>query len=374
MKHEFFYDISYCESCQGLCAEHRIYGEDGRPKDIDYGQVFRASLESLFERLRRDRGLDSLDFLISAETKEQIESVQTAADSVKESIMDRLDLWAFDALSPYPENRWSMRWDDNTELDGGEDWKSYLRRIAAHKEDGTYVAGTIAKLFAQQRPIALKALNIAEAFPGGKAAAMVGIEAYQETAALLVRYLIELRPNDFAEAMLNYYLGRKTNHQETIWQAKSLLFGGSLYKGANKRYTDLRHVDREMACDEYCDAFFEALDGIPVEALLKPALAAAWALRAAKWAGDKVMKKLNLPLKILWENQLAVPEQRNEMNLVSVQILAECEQLPNYELALRHYGDGISLRDLAEELGISHQAVDAKIKKLIKHARGLQES
>jgi hypothetical protein len=127
-------------------------------------------------------------------------------------------------------------------------------------------------------------------------------------------------------------------------------------------------VERELVAEAYCEGFVKGLEGMPHEALLCPALAVGWALRRADWKAKKVLPN-DLPLQLL-------PNDGSDVSLevktsITIDSLDRYDQLPDYELALRHYGNDIPLSQLANELGISKPAVYKRIQKFLDKARKL---
>jgi hypothetical protein len=262
------------------------------------------------------------------------------------------------------------------------------------------------------------------AFTMNPRAALTGLEAYVEAAGLLSRFEKQLRPPVFAQAAVTYYLGRRLSDAELIAQGKATMLytnspepirQGPLYRRAWFQYWSLPDVYHEIAADAFCDAFLRKLDELPVEALLSPALAIKYASQAGIWAGNKKLPKI-LPVVLIERDALEVKadplpdeaaeleellgtegleqaasveaaeakidelEERGvlrsgsadeEIELVEAAFVTGLESLPNYDLALRHYGNNESLTELGEELGISKQAVQKRIQKFSEAAKKL---
>jgi hypothetical protein len=214
-------------------------------------------------------------------------------------------------------------------------------------------------------------------------AVIAGGSAYLEALNIISMPVIfepknELRPPDFARAILFYFIARRLGNKDLIAEALvDMVHGaarcgkGPIYNLAWCRYENLPDIERELVADAYCEGFIEALERMPHEALLCPALAVRWAMRRADWKAKKVLPD-DLPLQLLPNDGFDINHEEHTETVADLFI--QYEQLPDYELALRHYGNDIPLSQLASELGISKPAVYKRIQKFLDKARKLYPS
>ena len=202
------------------------------------------------------------------------------------------------------------------------------------------------------------------------------LRAYFEASTLLLAFLTGYKNRELGESLCLYYIGRRYGDPDMIGPVRSsLLYGsdsdrrGVLYRLAWSKYQDIPEVDREIISEAWCDSFLDALEKLPVEALLHPPLALKWASETGRWAVSKKLRKFNA--KTLFERDQAASKGAalNEVSLNDEVSPNHYEAIPGYDLALRKYRHNLSYADLAKELGITRQAVHKRIQKFFRLAR-----
>lgn len=441
--YDSYWERAYCEECLKLCPEHRIYGKLGRPGGEEYGQVFVTIFNVMRSRWEETGGvgLGSLEEMIGDRIRQSINKATSAGEQARREIIDLLSMWRMDAPASGSHALWLFPNLEAGETPNQEDiedaglslafapfgLREAFTKLTLNARDDRTVAEMVGISIAKDEPIWWPIFETA--FTMNPRAALTGLEAYVEAAALLSRFEKELRPPVFAQAAVTYYLGRRLNDKELIGQAKATMLytnaveplrQGPLYRWGLFQYWNLPEIYREETIDGFCDGFIRKLDELPVEASLSPALAIKFAFRAGVWAGNKKLPK-TIPVALLESDApigkpKALPREAAELEdllgaeetveketvetanletkgvtigeleesgilrlespeegveLISDSAAQKYEALPDYSLALRYYGNNETLTELGAELGITKQAISKRIKKFLEAARNL---
>jgi len=213
-----------------------------------------------------------------------------------------------------------------------------------------------------------------------RASAMLAAEAYLEASALLTA-VVEWHQDDFARALLPYYLGRRTGEPGLLGDGRGrLLHGsgesggpdGSIYRLGWEAFEGRPETDRELATTRYCEAFLAALEKRPVEVLLKPW----WAIDYAKVPAEKKGSETIPPRAVQLSSVLQEPGARDQ-RIIAIEEADDADEgrpsvryrdVPGFDVAVEVAEEG-SLSPVAAERGITKQAVHKQLKKLRAAAR-----
>ena len=200
-------------------------------------------------------------------------------------------------------------------------------------------------------------------------AARLGAGAYLEAAALMTRLQAEIRPPGLVPGYWLYYVGRRTADPIMLRHGRAWLVYGSgdsaapngcLSQMAGREYRWLPDADREIAIDDYCDGFMRALDGLPVDALLCPALAIGYALRSAERSGNEILSRARVfplgPDELLPSPTAFVSIEESEEIGEEDERFAWLKNLPHFETWRRHL-ECVPVPELAAGEGVSRTAI-----------------